>query len=95
MPRKAKKRASTPSLISKDLLAREINRILEHKGLTQTEAARMVDDAPSQLSLIVNGRLKGFSPERLIRTLTRLGRDVEIRIARSKGSTGKVRIVVR
>jgi hypothetical protein len=62
---------------------------------TQTEAAYIVRDAPSQLSLMVTGKLTGFSSERLIRTLTRLGRDVEITVRPARGRTGKVRLIVK
>jgi predicted XRE-type DNA-binding protein len=95
MPRVARKRAAAPSIISKSVLADEINRIIRERGLTQTEAAYLLKDAPSQLSLIATGKLKGFSTERLMRLLTGLGRDVEIRIRRAQGKTGKVKISVK
>jgi predicted XRE-type DNA-binding protein len=93
MPRRSA--ASAEKLIKKAPLAREIARILDERELTQTEASYLVGDAPSQLSLITTGKLSGFSPERLLRTLTRLGRDVQITIRRSRGRTGKVRLSVR
>jgi hypothetical protein len=38
-------------------------------------AAKAMDrDAPSQISLVVTGKLRGFSTERLLRMLARLGR---------------------
>jgi predicted XRE-type DNA-binding protein len=95
MPRVARKRAAAPSIISKSVLANEINRIIRERGLTQTEAAYLLKDAPSQLSLISTGKLTGFSSERLIRTLTGLGRDVEIRIQKAQGKSGKVRIAIK
>jgi len=93
----ARKRAAKrrDALIKKEPLAREIGRILRDRGLTQTEASYIVKDAPSQLSLVVNGKLAGFSPERLLRLLTRLGRDVEIRIRSAGRASGRVRVVVR
>jgi predicted XRE-type DNA-binding protein len=94
MPR-TKGRAQREELIKKAPLAKEIARILEDRGLTQTEASYIVRDAPSQLSLMVTGKLAGFSAERLIRTLTRLGRDVEITIRPAKGRAGKVRLSIR
>jgi hypothetical protein len=42
-------------------------------------------DAPSQISLVVTGKLRGFSTERLLRMLARLGRDIDIVIRPSKG----------
>ncbi|MGH7616439.1 MAG: helix-turn-helix domain-containing protein [Gemmatimonadaceae bacterium] len=83
------------AVIKKSVLAAEIVRIIRDRGLTQTEAAYVVRDAPSQLSLIINGHLVGFSAERLIRLLARFGRDVEIVVRRAKRGAGKVRIVVR
>ena len=82
------------NLIPKESLAKEIARILDERGLTQTEAAYLIKDAPSQLSLIVNGKLAGFSVERLLRVLQRLGNDIEIRTSRATGKTGKVRLRV-
>jgi predicted XRE-type DNA-binding protein len=93
----ARKRSRThpPALIKKAILAKEIARILRYRGLTQTEAAYIIRDAASQLSLIVTGKLDGFSAERLVRILTRLGRDVQITIRRSRGPAGRVRLRVR
>ena len=95
MPKTKKPRSASPSLVSKTVLAKEIARILNDRELTQTEAGYLTREAASQLSLIVNGKLGGFSPERLIRLLTALGRDVEIRITEAGGKTGKVRTTVK
>lgn len=91
------KRHTAPKeeLIKKAPLAKEIARIIEDRGLTQTEASYIVKDAPSQLSLISTGKLAGFSAERLLRTLTRLGRDVEITIRPARQRGGKVRLSIR
>lgn len=86
------KRASAESVIPKATLAKEIAGILEDQGLTQTEAAYIMRDAPSQISLVVTGKLRGFSTERLLRMLARLGRDIEIVIRPSKGKSGKVTV---
>jgi predicted XRE-type DNA-binding protein len=88
-------RPEREELIKKAPIAKEIARIIKERGLTQTEASYIVRDAPSQLSLITTGKLTGFSAERLLRTLTRLGRDVEIIIRPARGRAGQVRLVVR
>ena len=80
-------------VIPKNILAKEIAGILEDQQLTQTEAAYIMRDAPSQISLVVTGKLRGFSTERLIRMLARLGRDIDIVIRPAKGKTGKVAVV--
>jgi len=61
--------------------------------MTQTEAAYAIRGSPSEISLIVNGRTRGFSAEKLVRVLICLGRDVDIVLRKSKQSTGKVRVV--
>lgn len=84
------------SIIPKERLATEIARILDDEGITQTEAAWRAKDSPSQISLVATGKIRGFSAERLIRLLTRLGRDVDIVIRATRGGkTGKVRLQVR
>ena len=86
-------RAVSESIIPKNVLAREIADILDDQQLTQTEAAYIMRDAPSQISLVVTGKLRGFSTERLLRMLARLGRDIDIVIRPAKGKTGKVNVV--
>jgi len=96
MPKKARRpRKTAESLIPKDKLAKEVARVVAQRELTQAEAATLIEDAPSQVSLMVTGKTKGFSSERLLRTLVRLGRDVEIVVRKSKGREGKVRLSVR
>lgn len=74
---KARNPAQRP-LIPKEELAQEIATIIRYHHLTQTEAARIVGDAASQMSLLLSGRIEGFSTERLLRMLLRLGRDIEL-----------------
>jgi len=64
--------------IPKEPLAREIRRLIEERGLSQVDAAVIVHDAASQLSLLLSGKLRGFSTDRLVRTLLYLGREVEL-----------------
>jgi predicted XRE-type DNA-binding protein len=63
--------ASIAQLIACTLFGRE---------LTQTEAAYIMKDAPSQISLVTTGKLRGFSTKRLLSMLKRLGWDVEVRL---------------
>lgn len=72
-----------------------IDRTLDRRGLTQTEAAYIMRDAPSQISLVVTRKLKGFSEARITRMLNRLGYDVETTIRKAKGRTGKTTVVDR
>jgi predicted XRE-type DNA-binding protein len=97
MPKKTgRPRKASESVIPKALLAKEIARIIDEREMTQTEAAWLIKDAPSQISLMVTGKTRGFAAERLIRTIARLGRDVDIVLRkRNNGSTGKVSVTIK
>lgn len=96
MPRVRKPKPHGESVIPKAVLAKAIADILDEEELTQTEAAWMLRDSPSQLSLIVSGKLRGFSAERLLRMLTGLGKDVEVVVRKAKGNAGgRVRAIVK
>lgn len=72
-------------------VAKQIADTIDDRGLTQTEAAFLMKDAPSQVSLVVTGKLRGFSAERLLRMLAMLGNAVEITITtKSRPSIRKV-----
>ena len=92
MPKRAR-RARSESVVPKAALAKEVARVLEERQMTQTEASYLIRGTPSEISLMVNGRTQLFSSERLLRTLVCLGRDVDIVLRKSKGPSGKVRIV--
>jgi predicted XRE-type DNA-binding protein len=76
-------------------LAREVQRLIRARGLSQTAAARLVQDAPSQLSLLMRDHLESFSAERLIRMLLELGRDVEVTIRPSSRSRRSGRVLLK
>jgi predicted XRE-type DNA-binding protein len=81
--------------IARKPLAREVLRVIAEKNLSQVAAGILVGEQQSQISLVSSGHLAGFSPERLIRMLTRLGREVDVVIRPKKGkAAGKVRIIV-
>ena len=61
-------------------LAIRIRTLITESGLTQAAAARLLKVAQPDVSALVNGRISGFSLERLFGLLRRLGDDVEITI---------------
>ena len=65
-------------LKAKSELAIEVIEIIEERGLKQAEAAEIMGIDQPKVSLLVRGKLGGFSMERLYRFLNALGRDVEI-----------------
>lgn len=62
-------------------LAMEVNRLLGERGLTQARAAKLLGMLQPHVSDLARYRLDRFSVERLMRFLTQLGQDVEIRIS--------------
>ena len=64
--------------LAKARLASLIYDILEERGLTQVEAAKILGINQPKVSALVNGRLLGFSMERLFGLLRKLDRDIEI-----------------
>jgi len=62
-------------------LAVQIRRFIEEKGWTQTEAAEAVGLDQPKISHLLRGRLAGFSVDRLLSILNRLGHSVEVRIS--------------
>ena len=62
-------------------LALEVNRLIQARGLAQDRSARLLGIRQPHVSDLVRYRLNRFSVERLMEFLTRLGKDVEIRIA--------------
>lgn len=76
--------------LAKSRLAEAIADAIERRGLTQSRAAEVLDVDQPKVSLIVNGRLDGFTQDRLMRYLTALGDDVEI-VVHPRGSDGAAR----
>jgi predicted XRE-type DNA-binding protein len=59
----------------------QIRRFIEEKGWTQVEAAEAVGLDQPKVSHLLRGRLSGFSVDRLLNILNRLGHSVEVRIS--------------
>ena len=80
-------------LYLKATLGFEVFQIIEERKLTQTEAAKILGTKPTEISPLKNGQFSHYSVERLITFLTRLNRDIEIRIIPTANSVGKQRII--
>jgi predicted XRE-type DNA-binding protein len=72
--------ADAEQRLAKANLAHEICARIEAAGLTQIAAARRLGIDQPKVSMLMRGRLKDFSTERLMHFLLRLGRDVVIDI---------------
>ena len=76
-------------------LAMEVNRILGKQRLTQEGAAKLLGMRQPHVSDLARYRLNRFSVERLMDFLTRLGKDVEIRIAPRRSGRRRSAVQVR
>ena len=67
---------------AKAQLARLINQQIQERGLKQREAAELLSLTQPDVSNLANGRLSGFTFDRLYRCLYALDTDVEIVLKR-------------
>lgn len=81
--RAARKRVVTQIADLKKNVAKDVGAILEMRSLTQQEAAYQTGEAPSQISLVVTGKLRGFSLERLLRLRAMLGAEINLDVTSS------------
>ena len=72
--------ADAEERLTKAMLAAVINKIIEERGFTQKEIAKILGLNQSKVSDLKNGRLKGFSIERLFLLLEELDQHIEITI---------------
>jgi predicted XRE-type DNA-binding protein len=81
-------------LLSKARLVSAISDIISGRHLTQAEAASLLGTSQPTVSGLINGRLEGFSLERLARFLNTLDRDVEIVVRHKPRSSAAARLRV-
>jgi predicted XRE-type DNA-binding protein len=85
--------ANPDEYLAKAELAARILKIVVGRGLTQTRAGKLLGISQPKVSALLNGRLDGFSSDRLFRFLNKLGCDVQIRVSRSR-PRGRGRVLV-
>ena len=79
-------------LLKAELVSR-IDALVRQRGITQTEAARLLGLAQPDVSRLLKGDFREYSLERLFRLLTALGRDIDIVIRPPRSAAGgKLRI---
>lgn len=71
-------------MLAKADLAIQINAIIKEKKLTQVEAARLLGVDQPKISLLTQGKLSGFSLERLFKFLNILGQSITITVSKTK-----------
>ena len=79
-------------LLKGELVSR-IDTIVRQRGITQTEAARILGLSQPDVSRLLRGDFRQYSLERLFRLLAAFGRDTDIVIRQPRSATGgKLRI---
>ncbi len=79
-------------LLKADIVSR-IDALVRQRGVTQTEAARLLGLSQPDVSRLLRGDFRQVSLERLFRLLTALGPDIDIVIRPGRSTEpGKLRI---
>jgi len=73
--------ANAEEELAKAELAFSIRQRIKAKGLNQTDAATLLGTDQAKISLLMNGKVGGFTFDRLVRFLNALEMDVKISIS--------------
>jgi predicted XRE-type DNA-binding protein len=80
--------------LAKAELCAKILEEIERRRMTQSQAARVLGVDQPKVSALKQGKLSGFSIERLMRFLLLLGRDIEIAVKEKPKSRPTARLRV-
>jgi predicted XRE-type DNA-binding protein len=80
--------------LMKARLTLQIYQIIRKRGLTQTEAGKILGIPQPQVSALARNRAGNFSVGRLIDFLTALGQDVKITVTPARKQQGQLSVVV-
>ena len=84
---------TSPEDMLKVNIAIAIAGTIQKRNLTQAAAGEIIGVDQAKVSALLRGRLTGFSIERLVMFLVKLGRDVDITISKEHANReGKVRV---
>lgn len=72
----------------------EITRAVRRLGLTQGEAGRRMGIAQPRVSALLRGGFANLSERKLMECLNRLGYDIEIKVKRTSGTVGHLKIAL-
>ena len=88
--------ADAEEMLAKARIVSQIGRVIQARKLTQAQAGELLGIDQPKVSALLRGHFKGYSQERLIGFLTRLGMDVEIVVrpkAKKRQAKGAVSVV--
>ena len=87
--------ADSAEMLAKARIVAQIGRIIQAHKLTQAEAGALLSIDQPKVSALLRGHFRGYSQERLIGFLTKLGMDVEIVVrpkAKKRQAAGSVSV---
>ncbi len=79
----------------KTRLALQIYRIVKERGMTQTQAATVLDIKQPQVSLLMRNRAGSFSVGRLLEFLTLLGHDIDVTVRPTRRDRGEMSVTLQ
>lgn len=87
--------SNAEEMLIKAKLVSKIAEIVDSKGLTQVQTAKILGLTQPKVSALLRGQFRGISERKLIDCLTSLGRDVEIVVkdAPRRQTGGKLTVV--
>lgn len=85
---------ASEDMLVKAQLVRQIAEIIRQRRLTQAEAAKVLRLTQPKISRMLRGEFRGISERRLLRCLTRLGRDVQIVVKETSPRRSEGRLTV-
>ena len=80
-------------MLLKAQLASRIAGMIQNKGLTQSQSAKLLGIPQPKLSLMLRGQFRGISEVKMLECLARLGRDIQIVIGPEHAGTGNIVVV--
>ena len=80
--------------LAKAELANKISVLIRERALTQAKAAKLLGIDQPKVSMLLRGRLTGFSLERLMRFLMLLGQDIRITVQATPRGQARARVLV-
>jgi len=87
--------AHSEDMLVKAQIVTKIAEIIEQRRLTQGQAAEILRLTQPKISRLLRGQFRGISERRLLRCLTRLGRDVQIVVKQTPRRRAQGRLTVR
>jgi predicted XRE-type DNA-binding protein len=78
--------------LAKAEIASQICTLIKKKKLSQARVAKLLKITQPKISLLLSGRLEGFSLEKLLCFLTNLGQDVKISVKPADSRIGHMTV---